>query len=123
MGVEIEHGVITLGHVMRADPVEALLDQAQNYPAGTSTAMTRERARKIIHTALWLYGVRSDSTSAAYGWSAWEKVVYGSDWSRWLDMCRELGLNPHSSHNHRIPDEVWKLRGALGLNPTWWTKP
>lgn len=112
--------MITLGHALRADAVEQLLDQARDQGTGApNRAMSRGQARELIHAVLWLYGVRDDSTSAAYASSAFEEAAIGADWFERRRMLRELGLNPDSA---RLTSgyEVRQMRRALGLNPNPW---
>lgn len=115
--------MLTLGHAFRADAVEALLDQVQQESGyhDDRRAMRRGRARALIHAVLWLYSVRSDSTSAAYAASALDEAAVGADWFERRHLARALGLNPDATRLTSF-GEVARMRLALGLNPNPWTE-
>lgn len=113
--------MLTLGHLTRREKVEALLDAARDQ--GTThpnRAMARGQARAIVHAVMWLYGVRDDSTSAAYAHASLEEAVFGADWFERRRLARELGLHTDAARRTSAY-EVAQMRRELGLNPDPWT--
>ena len=77
----------SLGSIMIAPKVEALLDESDTYGPEVELFFSRDKARSIICAALWGYGCRSDSDAGAYAFMNLMQAVgvkrlsFKDDWS------------------------------------------
>lgn len=113
--------MMTLGCLMRADEVRGLLDKAAGSHPYPNPAISAGQAHAIINAALWLHGVRDDSTSAAYAWNALDQAVHSIDWFDWRRQRIELGLNPSVEYRPSAGDS-YGMRIALGLRHDLWAE-